>query len=211
MQRTDLTGQAFGRLTVLGPAPSAHTKTYWRCRCECGQVCTVQTANLRNAITRSCGCLKRETWLEAYILWKHIIQRCENPNTSDYLNYGGRDIRIAPYWRHDFATFRADLLSEIGPKPSGYHSLDRTNNDGHYERGNLRWSMPIAQMNNQRKTRYLTLNNQTHTIREWAVITGLPYAKLASRVYAGWSDHRALTQPLHKRVDAPGRYKSKLP
>lgn len=218
--KLDLTGQVFGRLTVLSPAPSAYTKTYWHCQCDCGTACTVQTACLKNRVTRSCGCLKRETWLAArtkhglsktpeYILWKHIAQRTEDPHCADYKNYGARGIRVADYWRHDFAAFREDLLAAIGPKPSDAHSLDRVDNEGHYERGNLRWSTPPVQNNNQRKTHRPTLNGERHTIREWAAITGLPYHKLASRFYQGWSDHRALTQPIGKRMDKPGRYKTK--
>ena len=62
----DLTGMKFGRLTVIGKAPGEYIsgktrRSVWECRCECGNTKTVIGANLRAGLTRSCGCLQRET------------------------------------------------------------------------------------------------------------------------------------------------------
>ncbi|NQN32847.1 AP2 domain-containing protein [Streptococcus suis] len=62
MKKVDLTGQVFGRLTVLGDV-GKRTKNkgiLWHCMCECGQITFVKGANLKNGDTRSCGCLNRE-------------------------------------------------------------------------------------------------------------------------------------------------------
>lgn len=66
----DLTGQRFGRLVVVEPAPNVGTKTAWRCLCDCGTEAIVRTANLRGTDqgwhgTQSCGCLKSDTAAEA--------------------------------------------------------------------------------------------------------------------------------------------------
>lgn len=60
---TDLTGQRFGRLTVIAPAEDCDKEhSYpWKVRCDCGTVFTVSRYNLASGNTRSCGCLKRET------------------------------------------------------------------------------------------------------------------------------------------------------
>ncbi|PHB11470.1 hypothetical protein COE80_31060 [Bacillus pseudomycoides] len=60
-KRIDLTGQKFGRLTVIGYSHSDHNnKSYWDCVCECKNERKVQTSMLRSGRTKSCGCLQRE-------------------------------------------------------------------------------------------------------------------------------------------------------
>lgn len=58
---TDLTGQRFGRLTVIAPAEDCDKEHFypWKVRCDCGTVFTVSRYNLASGNTRSCGCLKR--------------------------------------------------------------------------------------------------------------------------------------------------------
>ena len=55
-QKLDLTGQRFGKLTVLGPAENIGTRTAWQCRCDCGQEIVVSTRDLRRGRRTSCGC-----------------------------------------------------------------------------------------------------------------------------------------------------------
>lgn len=59
-RRIDLSGQRFGRLTVVGTGPTVAKHTTWRCRCDCGAESVVQTFNLINGLTRSCGCYRRD-------------------------------------------------------------------------------------------------------------------------------------------------------
>lgn len=71
MDRFDLTGRHFGRLTVLRRSgtyyepPCGYKTPEWICYCDpalggCGQECVVQSKNLLNNRTRSCGCLRKE-------------------------------------------------------------------------------------------------------------------------------------------------------
>lgn len=57
-KKLDLTGQRFGRLTVLRPAANIGTRTAWVCRCACGQETVVRTGRLRDGRCTSCGCDK---------------------------------------------------------------------------------------------------------------------------------------------------------
>ena len=58
----DLTGQTFGRLTVLEKTEKRQNKSIvWKCRCECGNICETNASNLRSNKVKSCGCLKKET------------------------------------------------------------------------------------------------------------------------------------------------------
>jgi len=79
-----------------------------------------------------------------YNAFYNARRRCVSPKSKDYANYGGRGMRFR------FASFVV-FYQELGPRPSPKHTLDRKNNDGHYESGNVRWATRTEQMQNQRK------------------------------------------------------------
>ena len=81
-----------------------------------------------------------------YRTWLNIIHRCCVPNNPDYHYYGGRGIEVCDDWRFDFWRFVAD----VPPKPSCRHSIDRIDNDGNYEPGNIRWATAKQQTDNRR-------------------------------------------------------------
>lgn len=156
----DLTGQRFGRLTVIERAPSAGRHPRWLCECECGASIVAYGSNLKRGRTQSCGCLHREgaaammlarrthqrTRTPEWWTWQSMKQRCLNPNHAAYRHYGGRGILIHPAWIRSFEAFYA----YVGDRPSPNHSLDRIDNDGNYEPGNVRWATIVQQNNNSR-------------------------------------------------------------
>jgi NUMOD3 motif len=81
--------------------------------------------------------------------WYSILHRCLNPNSRAYRNYGGRGITVYDEWLDPW-TFFNYLDNELGPRPAGLW-LDRIDNDGNYEPGNLRWANPLEQRRNQRE------------------------------------------------------------
>jgi Staphylococcus phage HNH endonuclease len=85
-----------------------------------------------------------------YACWRRIRIRCHNPDNEAYKFYGGRGIAVYEGWLYDFTVFRDWILTNLGPRPVG-RSLDRKNNNGNYEPGNLRWATPKQQANNRRK------------------------------------------------------------
>lgn len=81
-QRLDLTGQRFGRLTVLAPAENIGAMTAWRCRCDCGGETVVMTAHLRSGQTTSCGCKPKGTFVDGTFVELLRSKTIRRNNTS---------------------------------------------------------------------------------------------------------------------------------
>ncbi len=157
----DISGLKFGRLRVLSRVVVADNRPYWHCLCDCGTMITVRSKSLRSGNTKSCGCLHLETnrtnrvthgmsYTPEYRIWCHMLGRCNNPKSSDFKYYGGRGIRVCNRWSQSFA----DFYSDVGPRPSPKHSIDRINNDKNYEPINCKWSTHSEQMKNRRPDTY---------------------------------------------------------
>lgn len=81
-QRLDLTGQRFGKLTVLSPAENIGSMTAWRCRCDCGKETVVTTGHLRSGQTTSCGCKPKGTFIDGTFVELIRSQTIRSNNTS---------------------------------------------------------------------------------------------------------------------------------
>lgn len=141
----DLTGQVFGKWTVIGDHFREKQVSYWKCRCVCGFEKNVAASSLRGGNSTgclSCGQLKhghsgqngKNNTSPEYNAWANAKRRCTDPNNPRYDDYGGRGIQMAPEWMESFKAF----LDHVGPKPDGM-ILDREDNNGDYEPGNVRW------------------------------------------------------------------------
>ena len=80
-----------------------------------------------------------------YDAWHNMIQRCTNPRSPEYRNYGARGIAVCQPWRR-FEVF----LHDVGERPAPHLTLERINNDGNYEPGNVKWATRREQRRNQR-------------------------------------------------------------
>jgi hypothetical protein len=126
-----------------------------------------------------------------YASWQHAKARCYNTGDKHFSDYGGRGITMCDRWRDSFELFLADM----GPRPSRKHSIDRKNNDGHYEPSNCRWADPFQQANNTRHNRVVSALGAQRTMTEWARALAAKPGLVKARIRYGWSDHDAVTRP----------------
>ena len=83
-----------------------------------------------------------------YAAWIGMKHRCYNPNAIRFESWGGRGISVCDEWLKDFVAF----YEHIGPRPEKGYSIDRINNDGDYEPGNVRWATAYEQTHNRRNS-----------------------------------------------------------
>ena len=199
MKREDLTGQKFGRLTVLTLCDVVHGKARWNCSCDCGGSTIAFGANLKRGNTLGCGCVRRERTGDAnrrhgqtktpeHHVWQNMRQRCTNQRNKAYGYYGGRGISVCQRW-DSFENFIADM----GPRPSSKHSIERKDVNGNYEPGNCRWATAKEQMNNTRRNRLVEYQDRTQTLAQWCDELGLKSLRVMKRLDLGWSPEEAFT------------------
>lgn len=165
----DLTGQRFGRLTVIERAGTRNRMALWRCKCDCGEETLSISGSLRSGASKSCGCSRRSHLVESpprrthggsrrdrlYRVWRGMIDRCYYPSHNRYTEYGGRGIFICEEWRHDYGTFREWALASgyDADAARGECTIDRIDVDGPYAPWNCRWVDSSTQARNKRNTK----------------------------------------------------------
>lgn len=199
----DLTGQRFGRLSVVKRTENnIHGHVRWLCKCDCGNEKIVLTSTLRRKSgTKSCGCLLRELTTERnathgmgksrpYRIWTHMKARCLYPNDQAYKDYGGRGIKLCEKWL-TFEGFWEDMQE-------GYKdtlTIDRKDNNQGYYKENCRWATPKEQSLNKRSNIILTYNSKTQTVSEWAKELNIDRRLIERRLKRGWKPEDALMVP----------------
>ena len=206
----DITGKTFGEWTIV----SFHSKNKgrairWNCRCSCGSMRILMAGNfLSGKSTRCRTCSSAIRGLRergpAYDfpreerVWTAMKQRCLNTDDHAFSRYGGRGIIICDRWLESFSNF----IEDMGPRPSAKHSLDRIDNGGGYAKDNCRWATIAIQHRNTRVNHWITHDDRTMCMADWAKELGVSSGVIHGRLRIGWSIQRALTTPVkrHKSV-----------
>lgn len=211
----DLTGQRFGRLSVIeksGVAKSGHA--LWLCKCDCGNSHIVSSNQLKNG-TKSCGCLQRERAAESarqrthihnrkklvigkdfqrlHQCYKDMLNRCYKENNKRYHRYGGRGIEVCDEWRNDFYAFKSWATA------NGYSNvltLDRIDVYGNYEPSNCRWVSTKEQNNNRSNNKVVRYCGEEMTLHQLSEKYNIPYKTLWGRINGGWTVSSAVETPI---------------
>lgn len=176
----------------------------WLWKCDCGKETEAIKSNVTTGHTKSCGHLQVEVpkvtsfrhggcvgkkWHPLYVAYRGMLQRCEDENHEAFKDYGGRGIKVL--WK-SFVEFRKDMGSSF---KEGL-TINRINNNGHYEKGNCNWITRALQNLNSRRNVRITLNGKTQTMKEWSDELGISQGAIRMRRERGWSDQQTLTTPL---------------
>lgn len=116
-----------------------------------------------------------------YKTWFRMKSRCYDVTCQDYPDYGGRGITVCDDWINSFESF----FEYMGKSPGKTHSIDRINNQGNYEPGNVRWATQTQQARNKRTNRLIKYMGESKTMAEWCEILNLPLKRTTLRFYRG--------------------------
>jgi hypothetical protein len=124
-----------------------------------------------------------------------MCQRCHNPNSDSWSDWGGRGITVYDAWRGPggFIQFIADM----GEPANAKLQIERRDNNGNYTPDNCYWATRRQQSLNRRNSRRITYKDQTKLLHDWASELKMPYKELHRRIISRkWSVERAFTQPI---------------
>lgn len=215
MNRLNLKGKKFGRLTVIYPLYIETGVSWWLCKCSCNNINThiIRGTLLVNGITKSCGCLQIEkstkhgmTGTRFYHIWVGVKSR--SYYNKDFKNYSERGISICHSWLN-FKSFKKDMyktyLSHLKKYGTINTTIERIDNNKGYSKSNCKWATRSQQARNQRSNKYLIYKGKKMILEDWAKFFGLNQSTLHNRLFKfDWPLEKALTTP------SMGNWKSKV-
>lgn len=205
----NLTGKRFGRLKVIELKEiKGKGHFYYLCQCQCGNFRTIDGHSLIKGKTKSCGCLRKELLRERnkthnlsnsrlYGIYRHIKERCYNPNCKDYKYYGSCGIVMCEEWATNFMNFYNWAMA------NGYQddlTIDRIDVNGNYEPNNCRWATKKEQSINRRNIHLITFNDKTQTLTDWAKDLNINFNTLYQRIITNkWDTEKAFMKPIRRQ------------
>ena len=222
MRGRDLTGQKFGRLTVIKCiGRSKDRQKLWLCKCECGKLKESKTTYLTSGDTTSCGCYRKECEIKnfsaywkntsikkqyprLYRIWTGMKTRCYNKNNENFKYYGLRNIKVCDEWKNNFINFKDWAIK------NGYDdnlTIDRIDVNKNYCPENCRWATIKEQNNNKRNTKKIKLFNEVNTIRYFADKYSMPRDRIYERSKKNYPEDIILKKEKIVSKDEKGRFK----
>lgn len=186
----DEAGNTYGRLRVIRRDGSRRGLAVWLCVCTCGAQTAVTGDALRSGRIKSCGCYRRsgdynrkhghasypKGVTPTYRSWQEMHNRCRNPSSPSYKNYGAKGVTVDPRW----GAFEA-FLEDMGERPAGT-TLDRLDNAKGYSKSNCQWSNRRNQALNRSCTVRVEYRGTVKALTEWCELLSLPYPRTYYRL-----------------------------
>lgn len=208
-------GKKFSRLLAvefIGASEATKNLRMFKCVCDCGKVITKPVHTIFAGTTRSCGCLRRDTFkrdgwgkssvkhgyasdynlAREYICWSSMKSRCNNPKDISYKNYGAKGIEVCQRWEESFKNF----IDDMGNKPSAKHSIDRIDPSKGYYKENCRWADKYQQANNRKNNLFFEINGERKTLVEWCMVFDKNPPTIYSRIKNGMNFIDAINKPM---------------
>ena len=202
-------GIRYGSIVAIKPVGKIGKSIAWLYQCDCGEQGVARSSSLP-AKTRCAKCAREQQAQKItihgetinpkrsslYNTWLSIRQRCNNPKHLSYKDYGGRGIKLCERW-NSFDMFKLD----VGEKPAPHMQINRIDNNGNYEPGNVEWATPSQNSNNRRSSRLIEYKGKAMTLRAWCDELGLSYPLMKQRMVKKWDVEIAFTTPYIPRID----------
>lgn len=180
-------GHRYGKLLVVEQAPHIGGRRAYKCLCDCGNYINARIESLRADFTKSCGCIRNErignlnkthgkTNTPEYRSWTGAKERCFNPNSKKYKNYGARGITMCEEWVNNFEAF----LAYVGKKPSPKHSIGRIDVNKNYEPGNVRWETMEEQGKSRTDNVIVEINGEKMILKDACRKLNLEYKQTSN-------------------------------
>lgn len=220
-------GKRFGKLTVIAYDHDVYyyhggkwtPTSYWKCRCDCGNVKSIALCSLISGKSKSCGCNIPEITRQShtkhglchtniYLVYKAMCNRCYNPNAKSYNFYGKRGITICDEWLDKETGFESfykwSMENGYAPrKPdekSNSITLDRIDSNGPYAPWNCRWTTMKIQQNNRRDNYVFYVDNKPYTLSQIIEMYQLTPHFIRDRYANGWCDDAIIYTILHPEL-----------
>jgi hypothetical protein len=179
MELKDITGQKFGRLTVLKRVENIRTAAAWLCKCDCGNEVVVVGNKLRSGHTQSCTCSQKDKASEAnkthgrskdpiYRVWRGMKERCNDPKHISYPAYGALGIKVCERWINSFENFITDMGERPEGVKGGRFTIERFDVNGDYGPNNCFWATYVEQGQNIKKNVWVEHDGKRMILADWA-------------------------------------------
>ena len=195
-------------MTLLKEVGIIKNRRSFECRCDCGHIGIHSLYGLTSGQTKSCGCLRKKTFLERNtthgksrtklnFVRQSMLQRCYNKKCKAYRWYGAKGIIVCDEWKNDLMSFY-NWAMENGYKEG--LTLDRIKSTGNYEPSNCRWVAMDIQQRNKSNNVFIEFNGETMCVTDWANRIGIDHETLNKRL-KNWTLEKALTTPKQEQHD----------
>jgi group I intron endonuclease len=208
----DLTGQKFGRLTVIEYMGSNRYRvSMWLCKCDCGKEKTIHGGHLKDGSIKSCGCLKRECGGAfkhghsrigersiTYQRWQNMIDKCSNLNNISYENYNKIKIKICYRWSNKNPRGFENFLKDMGECPGKEYSIGRINKNKGHNKKNCYWITRKQRERNRKNNRLYIYEGKLRCVAELSEKHGIHRNTLQQRLDKDLSIEKSLSIPVRK-------------